>query len=232
MKTEKNKTNAETSMRTKTGYQWDSEVDSPFVTSLIILAIAAVVMFLTSCGTTRVIEEHHYHESSVDSMAVESIVDGRLQSWHQDVSEEVFKAVSSYTSERNSEEQEQEKITEITTSYVDSLGREVKEQQKITERSMSRQWQMREAEIKEEFRQQLQEAIERYDSVQQEKYKGMKAHWEKKDSTNKETVKVNEGMSGTLKKFCIVIWGVISFLMVLLAVYTAVMAVKDARKKK
>ncbi len=171
-----------------------------FFLLVVMTAVFLSGVLMTGCATTKVVREVRYQESRVDSMSIEAIVDGRIQSWHEKIDSSIFRVASDYSKEQEHHEDEKEKVTETITSYVDSLGREVREEQRVTERSLSRQWREREAQIQEEFRLQLQSAIARYDSIQQEKYRGMVSHWEKKDSSavEKETETKKEDMSSKL----------------------------------
>ena len=156
-----------------------------------IAALAVGLLFcalIGSCTTQKIIEQHHHHTSEVDSMALQSLVDARMSSWHEQMDSSWRQIISQARSEWASHEDKKETITETVTSWVDSLGRQMRQEQRTTERTLSRDQQHREERLTQEFEARLQTALARHDSVWQEKMKLIQTHWQQSDSTSiKET---------------------------------------------
>ena len=116
------------------------------------LFLAGVIMtMLFSCATPKIIEQHHHHTAEVDSMALQSFIDGRLSSWHEQMDAAWRQIINQARSEWSSHEDEKETITETVTSWVDSLGRQMRQEQRTTERTLSRDQQQREEWLTQEF---------------------------------------------------------------------------------
>jgi len=158
----------------------------------VLLLFALMIVMLTSCAAPKatVVHEHHYQE--VDSMAVVAQVDKRLQAVKEQVVQEVTAKVSSQLTEQNSQEQEKERITESITTWVDSLGREMRQEQRTTERDISRQQQLREERLQQEYEQRLLTAVDSLDAAWQEKMEQYQAHWEQADSLSASSIPTAE----------------------------------------
>lgn len=158
----------------------------------VLLLFALMIVMLTSCAAPKatVVHEHHYQE--VDSTAVVAQVDKRLQTVKEQVVQEVAAKVSSQLTEQNSQEQEKERITETITTWVDSLGREMRQEQRTTERDISRQQQLREERLQQEYEQRLLTLVDSLDAAWQEKMEQYQAHWEQADSTSVSSIPTAE----------------------------------------
>jgi len=149
-----------------------------------VVAVLFAMIMLHGCTTPKIVEEHHHHESKVDTMAVESVVEKRLQAMKEMWVQEVSAAVMQQHTEQSTQEQQKEKVTETITSWVDSLGRQMRQEQRTTERDISRQQQQREERMQQEWQKRLQTMIDSVNQQWNEKFNMMKGSWEDKDSTD------------------------------------------------
>ena len=148
------------------------------------LMILAVMVMLSSCSTPKITEQHHHHYAEVDTMAVQSVVDGRMQAMSEQIENNLRQVVTSQLSEQQSQEQEKERMTETITTWVDSLGRAVRQEQRTTERDISRQQQQREQMMRQEYEERMQQTVDSLDAAWEDKFKLMKGRWEEQDSTS------------------------------------------------
>ena len=146
--------------------------------------IVIAIVMLVGCTTPKIIEQHHHHTSSVDTMAVQAMVDNRVSYWHESMDSAFRQSMQQYTSKWSNHEDEKEVTTEIVTSWVDSLGRQMRQEQRTTERIISREQQQREERLTQEFETRLQTAIAQHDSAWQSKFNALQVHWEQSDSTS------------------------------------------------
>lgn len=151
------------------------------------MAVIAVLLF-AGCASPKTIEQHHHHYAEVDSEAVQAIVDQRLTTWDERITDTFQAMVEAAASEQHTDEQSRERITETMTTYIDSLGREVRQQQRTTERSLSRQQQQREQQLTQHFERRLQQELSQRDSLWQLRFDAMQAHWQQEDSAHTEQV--------------------------------------------
>ena len=147
------------------------------------LMILAVMVMLSSCSTPKITEQEQHHHSQVDTMAVQAAVDARMQTVREQLEQYVHTIVSSQTTEQQSQEQEKERITETITTWVDSLGRAFRQEQRITDRDISRQQQLREERMRQEYEERMQQTLDSMDAAWNEKFKLIKGHHEQEDST-------------------------------------------------
>lgn len=153
-----------------------------YIVALVIAMLLCIIF--QGCSTPKIVEQHHYHESAVDTAAIKALVDGRMTSWHQQIDSSWTQRWQQYVNEQSTEEHERERITETVTTFVDSLGREVRQEQRTTERDMTRQQQQREERLVQEWESRLQRALDERDSAWQEKLEAIAVHQEQKDSTS------------------------------------------------
>ncbi len=147
------------------------------------LMILAVMVMLSSCSTPKITEQEQHHHSQVDTMAVQAAVDARMQTVREQLEQYVHTIVSSQTTEQQTSEQEKERITETITTWVDSLGRAFRQEQRTTDRDISRQQQLREERMRQEYEERMQQTIDSMDAAWNEKFSAMQAHHEQEDST-------------------------------------------------
>lgn len=145
---------------------------------------------MVGCATPKAVVEHHYHESEVDTMAVQAQVDKRLSDWREVMIKEVSVAIQSQQTEQNTQEQERERVTETITTWVDSLGREMRQEQRTTERDISRQQQLREQRMQQAWESRLQQVTDSLNAEWQENFSRLQAHWAEADSTDTEVTPV------------------------------------------
>lgn len=150
---------------------------------MIVLALLCMLM-LSSCSTPKITEQEQHHHSQVDTMAVQAAVDARMQTVREQLEQYVHTIVSSQTTEQQSQEQEKERITETITTWVDSLGRAFRQEQRTTDRDISRQQQLREERMRQEYEERMQQTVDSLDAAWEDKFKLMKGRWEEQDSTS------------------------------------------------
>lgn len=203
-------------MRTKVN--WWAVMGWMYVVMVWAVILFLAVMLLTGCASPKIIEQHHHYSKEVDTLAVESMVDARISSWHDEMMTNLHQMMEQTTSEQTANEEARERITETVTTYVDSLGRTVSQQQRTTERNLSRQWQQREEQMKTELREELRRAISRHDSIWQQRMEAMQAHWEQSDSTSVSQQPAAEDNRPWYKR-----WGE-AFVLIFFGVATAIIA--------
>ena len=146
------------------------------------IGITLLLLIVYGCETPRVISEQHYYYSETDTAAIESVVNGKMQSVREDVVKEVSAKLTQQQSEQNTQEQEKEKVTETITTWVDSLGRQMRQEQRTTERDISRQQQLREQRMQQEWQNRLQTTVDSVNRQWDKKFNMMKGRWEQLDS--------------------------------------------------
>jgi Skp family chaperone for outer membrane proteins len=153
---------------------------------------AAVVLLMTGCAGPKTVVERHYHESGVDTVAVQAQVDRRLEGWRETVVREVGVAMASQQTERESSEQERERVTETVTTWVDSLGRQIRQEQRTTERDVSRQQQLREERMQRAWEERMQRVADSLNAAWTENFSRFEGHWAEADSTAAEVKPAEE----------------------------------------
>lgn len=146
-------------------------------------AICVVYLALAGCSAPRIVEQQHHHYSETDSMAVQAVVDSRLQEVREQMESSLRAVVASQLTELSQSEQSQERVTETITTWVDSLGRAFKQEQRTTERDISRQQQQREERLQQEYEQRLLQTVDSLDAAWQKKFEAVQAHEVQEDST-------------------------------------------------
>ena len=161
------------------------KIASWLLTAVLWAAVFCVVyLMLTGCSAPKAVTEEHHHQSSVDSVAVRAVVDGRLQEVKEQVKQEVVVAIQSQQTEQQSQEQERERVTETITTWVDSLGREMRQEQRTTERDISRQQLLREERMQQAYEQRLLDVVDSMSMAWQERFDSVQAHKEEADSSS------------------------------------------------
>jgi hypothetical protein len=151
---------------------------------LLAFAIGIGICILLSCCTTpRVIEQHHHHQYEADTLALQSVVDSRIQSWHAQINEWFLQTFSQYNTSSSSSEEQRETVTETVTISLDSLGRELRTEQRVIKRSIYRELQQQEQHIKREYEQRIVSVVDSLNTEWNQRLEAMQACFAQIDST-------------------------------------------------
>ena len=149
-----------------------------------------VVGWLTSCTTSKVVENSHsFYES--DSTQIQRLIDTRIRSIQQQMDSSWSERVNQYVSQQQQSEQQHEVITETVTTTLDSLGREIRQEQRTISRDITREQQVIEQRLTREFESRLHSAISELDSRWQSRYDSIQSSMVRKDSTSMEKTPVS-----------------------------------------
>ena len=152
--------------------------------------ILLAVGWLTSCTTTKVVENSHsFYES--DSTQIQRLIDTRMRSIQQQMDSAWSERVNQYVSQQKQSEQQHEVITETVTTTLDSLGREIRQEQRTISRDISREQQIIEQRLTREFESRLQTAISELDSSWQSRYDSIQAVTVREDSISVKKTPIN-----------------------------------------
>ena len=155
-----------------------------------LFVILLAVGWLTSCTTTKVVENSHsFYES--DSTQIQRLIDTRMRSIQQQMDSAWSERVNQYVSQQKQSEQQHEVITETVTTTLDSLGREIRQEQRTISRDISREQQIIEQRLTREFESRLQTAISELDSSWQSRYDSIQAVTVREDSISVKKTPVN-----------------------------------------
>ena len=155
-----------------------------------LFVILLAVGWLTSCTTTKVVENSHsFYES--DSTQIQRLIDTRIRSIQQQMDSVWSERMNQYVSQQKLSEQQHEVITETVTTTLDSLGREIRQEQRTISRDISREQQIIEQRLTREFESRLQTAISELDSSWQSRYDSIQAVTVREDSISVKKTPVN-----------------------------------------
>ena len=155
-----------------------------------LFVILLAVGWLTSCTTTKVVENSHsFYES--DSTQIQRLIDTRMRSIQQQMDSVWSERMNQYVSQQQQSEQQHEVITETVTTTLDSLGREIRQEQRTISRDISREQQIIEQRLTREFESRLQTAISELDSSWQSRYDSIQAVTVREDSISVKKTPVN-----------------------------------------
>ena len=149
-----------------------------------------VVLWLTSCTTTKVTENAHSLYTS-DITQIQRLIDTRIRSIQQQMDSVWSERMNQYVSQHQQSEQQHEVITETVTTTLDSLGREIRQEQRTISRDISREQQIIEQRLTREFESRLQTAISELDSSWRSRYDSIQAVTVREDSTSVEKTPVS-----------------------------------------
>lgn len=149
----------------------------------IIMAIAAGIM-LGSCAAPKAIDRTEYHHSDIDTLSIQAAVDARMQSVTARLDSLFRERTSQFSSEQHSSTDQKELITETVTTTTDSLGRAVRQEQRTISRDLHQEQQQLALRIEREMESRLQTAIDRQDSIWQQRLDAAMSHREQTDSTH------------------------------------------------
>ena len=91
--------------------------------------------------------------------------------------------VSQFSSEQHSSTDQKELITETVTTTTDSLGRSIRQEQRTISRDLHQEQQQLALRIEREMESRLQTALDRQDSIWQQRLDAALSHREQTDST-------------------------------------------------
>ena len=155
-----------------------------------LFVILLAIGWLTSCTTTKVVENSHsFYES--DSTQIQRLIDTRMRSIQQQMDSAWSERVNQYVSQQKQSEQQHEVITETVTTTLDSLGREIRQEQRTISRDISREQQIIEQRLTREFESRLQTAISELDSSWRSRYDSIQAVTVREDSISVKKTPVN-----------------------------------------
>ena len=149
-----------------------------FVLAIILCAL------LGSCATPKNVERAEHHHSAIDTMAIQAAVDAHMTSWHERMDSLFRERVSQSSAEQHSSTDQKELITETVTTTTDSLGRAVRQEQRTISRDLHQEQQQLALRIEREMENRLQTAIDRQDSIWQQRLDAAMSHREQTDSTH------------------------------------------------
>lgn len=147
-----------------------------FVLAIILCAL------LGSCTTPKIIDRTEHHHSAIDTLSIQAAVDARMTSWHERMDSLFRERTSQFSSEQHSSTDQKELITETVTTTTDSLGRAVRQEQRTISRDLHQQQQQIALRIEREMESRLQTAIDRQDSIWQQRLDAAMSRREQTDS--------------------------------------------------
>ena len=146
-----------------------------------VLAIILCVL-LGSCTTPKIIDRTEHHHSAIDTLSIQAAVDARMTSWHERMDSLFRERISQSSSEQHSSTDQKELITETVTTTTDSLGRAVRQEQRTISRDLHQEQQQIALRIEREMESRLQTALDRQDSIWQQRLDAALSHREQTDS--------------------------------------------------
>ena len=149
----------------------------------IILAVILCALF-GSCASPKAIDRAEHHHAAIDTLSLQAAVDAHMTSWHQRM-DSLFRehTVSSSAALHHSTDQK-ELITETVTTTTDSLGRSIRQEQRTISRDLHQEQQQLALRIEREMEIRLQAALDRQDSIWQQRLDAALSHREQTDSTH------------------------------------------------
>lgn len=145
---------------------------------------------LGSCAAPKVIDRAEHHHAAIDTLSILAAVDARMTSWHERMDSLFRERVSQSSSEQHSSTDQKELITETVTTTTDSLGRAVRQEQRTISRDLHQEQQQLALRIEREMESRLQTALDRQDSIWQQRLDAVMSHREQTDSTHKTVTPV------------------------------------------
>ena len=149
-----------------------------FVLAIILCAL------LGSCATPKAIDRTEHHHAAVDTLSIQAAVDAHMTSWHERMDSLFRERVSQFSSEQHSSTDQKELITETVTTTTDSLGRSVRQEQRTISRDLHQEQQQLALRIEREMENRLQTALDRQDSIWQQRLDAALSHREQTDSAH------------------------------------------------
>jgi len=154
-----------------------------------ICAAVMIILWLTSCTTTKMSENTHLFYAT-DSARLQRLIDTHVKSMQQKMDSTWSERINQYVSQHQQSEQQHEVTTETVTTTIDSLGREIRQEQRTISRDITREQQITEQRLTREFESRLQSAITELDNRWLSRYDSIQSSMVRKDSTNVEKTPV------------------------------------------
>lgn len=147
-----------------------------FVLAVILCAL------LGSCAAPKAIDRAEHHHSAIDTLSIQAAVDAHMTSWHERMDSIFRECVSQSSSEQHSSTDQKEFITETVTTTTDSLGRSIRQEQRTISRDLHQEQQQLALRLEREMESRLQTALDRQDSIWQQRLDAALSHREQTDS--------------------------------------------------
>lgn len=148
-----------------------------FVLAIILCAL------LGSCAAPKAIDRAEHHHTVIDTFSIQAAVDARIQSVTARMDSLFRERVSQSSSEQHSSTNQKELITETVTTTTDSLGRSIRQEQRTISRDLHQEQQQIALRIEREMESRLQTALDRQDSIWQQRLDAALSHREQTDSS-------------------------------------------------
>ena len=148
-----------------------------------VLAIILCALF-GSCAAPKAIDRAEHHHAAIDTLSIQAAVDAHMTSWHERMDSLFRERVSQFSSEQHSSTDQKELITETVTTTTDSLGRSIRQEQRTISRDLHQEQQQLALRIEREMESRLQTALDRQDSIWQQRLDAALSHREQTDSTH------------------------------------------------
>lgn len=146
------------------------------------ILILALCLWIISCAAPKAIDRAEHHHAAIDTLSLQAAVDAHMTSWHQRMDSLFRERVSQSSSEQHSSTDQKELITETVTTTTDSLGRAVRQEQRTISRDLHLEQQLYEQRLEREMESRLQTALDRQDSIWQQRLDAALSHREQTDS--------------------------------------------------
>ena len=156
------------------------------IATLFLAIVLAIILcaLLGSCAAPKAIDRTEHHHSAIDTLSIQAAVDAHMTSWHERMDSLFRECVSQSSSEQHSSTDQKELITETVTTTTDSLGRAVRQEQRTISRDLHQEQQQLALRIEREMESRLQTAIDRQNSIWQQRLDAALSHREQTDSTH------------------------------------------------
>lgn len=146
------------------------------------IILVTLCILLGSCAAPKVIDRTEHHHAAIDTLSLQAAVDAHMTSWHERMDSIFRERTVSSSSEQHSSTDQKELITETITTTTDSLGRAVRQEQRTISRDLHQEQQQLALRIEREMESHLQTALDRQDSIWQQRLDAALSHREQTDS--------------------------------------------------
>lgn len=151
---------------------------------LAVILLMALVSLLTSCAAPKAIDRAEHHHAAIDTLSIQAAVDAHMTNWHERMDSLFRERVSQFSSEQHSSTDQKELITETVTTTTDSLGRSIRQEQRTISRDLHQEQQQLALRMEREMESRLQTALDRQDSIWQQRLDAALSHREQTDSAH------------------------------------------------
>ena len=148
------------------------------------IILVPLCALLGSCAAPKAIDRTEHHHSAIDTLSIQAAVDTHMTSWHERMDSLFRERVSQSSSEQHSSTDQKELITETVTTTTDSLGRSIRQEQRTISRDLHQEQQQIARRIEREMESRLQTALDRQDSIWQQRFDAAMSHREQNDSAH------------------------------------------------